>query len=92
MIHGDSGDVYIGNWLNDKAHGKGTYHHASSGAVYEGDWVNDSQEGFGTERWPDGTEYTGWFKGGMKHGRGTLTVIDPVSGENSRFEGDFKEN
>ena len=41
MTHPYSGDVYVGQWLNDQAHGKGTYYHAETGAVYEGDWEND---------------------------------------------------
>jgi hypothetical protein len=38
-VHAD-GDVYEGEWTNDKAHGKGTYSHAN-GAYYNGDWVDD---------------------------------------------------
>lgn len=34
LIHAD-GDVYEGNWLDDKAHGKGAYIHLD-GAKYEG--------------------------------------------------------
>lgn len=64
LIHSD-GDVYEGDWENDKgknyslrnvANGKGVYIH-SDGATYEGDWVDDKQEGNGTERWPDGAKY-----------------------------------
>ena len=36
LLHAD-GDIYIGNWLNDKAHGHGKYLH-KNGAQYEGDW------------------------------------------------------
>lgn len=36
LIHAD-GDVYEGDWLDDKAHGKGVYKHFD-GARYEGDW------------------------------------------------------
>jgi len=38
-VHAD-GDVYEGEWCNDKAEGKGTYSHAN-GAYYEGDWLDD---------------------------------------------------
>ena len=34
MIHAD-GDIYEGEWRNDKANGYGTYSH-SNGAKYEG--------------------------------------------------------
>ena len=39
LKHAD-GDVYDGEWKNDKANGKGTYIHVN-GAKYEGDWEND---------------------------------------------------
>jgi len=35
LIHSD-GDVYEGEWLNDKADGKGNYIHMD-GAIYTGD-------------------------------------------------------
>lgn len=41
MTHGESGDVYSGSWLNDKAHGKGTYFNATSKSIYEGEWFED---------------------------------------------------
>ena len=39
LIH-PCGDVYEGEWLNDKAHGKGIYYH-TDGSKYIGEWVND---------------------------------------------------
>ena len=39
LIHAD-GDVYSGEWKEDKAHGKGRYIHMD-GAEYRGDWVDD---------------------------------------------------
>ena len=38
-IHAD-GDMYEGNWVDDKANGKGMYFHLD-GARYEGEWVDD---------------------------------------------------
>ena len=52
------GDVYEGLWLNDKAHGHGTYRHAN-GATYIGEWFEDKQHGHGIESWPDGARYDG---------------------------------
>lgn len=34
------GDMYEGNWVNDKAHGDGSYFYAE-GAVYQGGWIED---------------------------------------------------
>jgi hypothetical protein len=39
LIHAD-GDVYEGEWKEDKAHGKGKYIHMD-GAEYNGDWIDD---------------------------------------------------
>ena len=43
LIHSDA-DVYEGDWLNDKAHGKGVYNSAN-GSSYIGEWQNDMQHG-----------------------------------------------
>ena len=39
VIYAD-GDMYEGEWKDDKAQGKGIYIHAD-GAKYEGEWVED---------------------------------------------------
>lgn len=44
---GDSGDVYEGDWVNDKRHGHGTLSRGN-GDVYEGSWFADAKQGEGT--------------------------------------------
>jgi hypothetical protein len=39
FIHVD-GDVYEGEWKEDKANGRGVYTHAN-GSKYEGEWKDD---------------------------------------------------
>jgi hypothetical protein len=39
LIHAD-GDVYNGDWVDDKAEGYGTYTHMD-GAIYVGMWKED---------------------------------------------------
>ena len=39
LVHSD-GDIYEGEWRNDKAWGVGKYIHFQ-GATYEGEWAND---------------------------------------------------
>jgi len=51
LIHSD-GDIYEGQWKDDKAHGHGTYRHLD-GALYVGSWKADKQHGYGRETWPD---------------------------------------
>ena len=41
LIHTD-GDIYRGEWKDNKTHGKGEYRHAN-GATYEGEWQYDKQ-------------------------------------------------
>ena len=41
LIHTD-GDIYRGEWKDDKTHGKGEYRHANR-ATYEGEWQYDKQ-------------------------------------------------
>ena len=63
-----SGDIYIGEWGNDKATGHGTFFDASQGVRYTGEWLNDAQHGVGEETWDDGgrTRYVGQFYKGKK--------------------------
>ena len=37
----ENGDKYVGDWLNNKSHGKGTYTW-KNGGKYVGDWVDNS--------------------------------------------------
>ena len=39
LVHSD-GDVFFGEWKDDKAHGEGTYIHRD-GASYKGEWFED---------------------------------------------------
>ena len=36
----ENGDIYEGEWIDDKANGKGIYIHAQGGK-YEGEWRED---------------------------------------------------
>jgi len=57
------GDIYEGEWVNDKAHGIGVYKHYN-GATYKGEWIEDRQSGKGQEIWPDGAVFTGEYSDG----------------------------
>lgn len=75
-----SGDVYEGEWVNGKRHGKGMLTFAKGGS-YLGDFEGNFFHGFGlltiarsqhplTKKWINGEKYDGEFKHGKKHGRG----------------------
>ena len=40
---------------------------------YEGSWYEGKRSGKGTERYPDGSKYTGMFQNGVAHGKGTYS-------------------
>jgi len=44
MIYSD-GNVYEGEWSNDRYYGEGKYTHAQSGAVYVGDFMMGVRSG-----------------------------------------------
>ena len=63
-MHAD-GDIYEGEWLDDKANGQGKYT-THNGNIYEGSWKNDKQDGFGKETWKDDSYYEGHYIDGKK--------------------------
>ena len=79
------GDVYEGEYQDDKKHGRGVYRFAS-GAVYEGEWKDDKKHGRGTFRFADGRVYEGEFKDGKYHGRGVFRSAD-----GDVYEGEYQD-
>lgn len=89
-IRYDNGDVYVGETLNGKRHGKGKYTYAD-GTFYEGEYMNDKRHGKGKYTYADGTFYEGEYVNGKRHGRGKRAYADGriVEGvwENGEFIG-----
>ncbi len=83
-----NGDVYLGEWSNDKATGRGSFWDAAQGVRYSGEWLNDSQHGMGEERWDEEgrTRYVGQFYKGKKQGPGRFEWAD-----GSYYEGEFMD-
>ncbi|BDW10656.1 hypothetical protein PSHI8_07380 [Polynucleobacter sp. SHI8] len=50
---------YVGEVLNGKAHGFGTYTAYKSGGIYTGNFQQDTFQGQGTYTWQDGSRYVG---------------------------------
>jgi hypothetical protein len=77
------GAKYIGEFLNFKPHGYGTFAW-KNGDKYFGDWINGQSNGMGTKIWKNGREYSGSFKNDQLHGAGTFYYPD-----GKKYVGDF---
>lgn len=66
-----NGDIYKGNWINDKQDGRGVYLWKEYGR-YEGDFVDGKMQGNGKRVYQSGNVYIGQFVDGKKHGQGTM--------------------
>ncbi|OMJ83676.1 hypothetical protein SteCoe_15346 [Stentor coeruleus] len=77
---------YIGEFKNDKRHGKGL-NIKENGEIYDGEWLNDKYNGKGNCTYSDGHLYEGQFLDNLMDGYGVLTY--PKS---DIYEGNFKKN
>ena len=62
-----SGNVYNGEFRNNKQHGNGTLEY-QNGDRYEGQWQNDMFHGVGTFKDTSGNEYSGDWKENKQNG------------------------
>lgn len=88
---GEHGDMYEGEWKDNKRHGVGTGL-MQDGRRYDGEWENDMRSGFGIFRWPinyaknGGDLYAGNWKEDQRHGEGIYIWAD-----GTKYEGQWKE-
>ncbi len=68
----ETGDIYVGEFINDVIYGRGEYRYAN-GDVYVGDFAGSVKHGEGTYTFLNGDKYTGGFEGDRFHGQGTYT-------------------
>ena len=85
-----NGNIYEGQFKNDKRHGKGRMEYAlRAGAkfegYYEGEWVNGESNGQGKERYPNGNTYRGELKNGERHGKGRMDYLKKPSAKFSGY-------
>ncbi|MCL2378337.1 MAG: TIR domain-containing protein [Defluviitaleaceae bacterium] len=81
-----TGRVYVGDFLNNRAQGKGILKYPN-GAVYEGDFINNRQHGKGIITYPNGKVYEGDFLNNRAQGKGILKYSNGTV-----YEGDFIDN
>nr|XP_020471526.1 radial spoke head 10 homolog B2 isoform X3 [Monopterus albus] len=90
-----SGNVYSGEWKNNRKHGEGTMRWRTQ--QYVGKWVDGVQHGQGTHVWilrraagsqySQSNQYTGDFVQGQRHGQGTFHYAGGAI-----YEGEWKNN
>ncbi|XP_076235725.1 uncharacterized protein LOC143180079 [Calliopsis andreniformis] len=93
-----SGARYVGQWKNGLRHGRGTMVW-TNGNVYRGEWKCGAMNGYGkyiwegffnqTLTWPQEASYTGYWRDGMRHGKGILK-LKSVGG--AKYLGYWKDN
>ena len=66
------GLTYVGEWKNNKIHGKGILIYPD-GEKYEGDFKFQQRDGLGTSVWSNGDKYVGEFKNDKRNGQGIYT-------------------
>ena len=81
----DNGDVYSGEWLDDKQHGLGVYRY-KGGDVYSGGFHEHKACGSGVFDFKNGAAYSGEFVDGEANGNG---VHDYKSGD--IYTGEWKD-
>jgi len=70
-----NGNIYIGNFLDNKYNGRGTIYF-KSGSVYDGDWISGNRCGYGKETYDDNSYYEGSFNNDNRNGFGTMYKIN----------------
>jgi len=75
LIAWPTGNLYEGQWMNDKLNGLARMI-KTDGSVFEGAWVNDQQTGLGKMTLDNGTTFEGKFFQGRKHGHGKFQWED----------------
>ena len=84
----DNGDVYTGEFLDGKKHGKGVLKTLSN-RTYEGGWENDLPHGYGVNTFPNGKVYKGEYKKGRPFGDGQWTYSDGSTYTGKWINGEF---
>ncbi len=104
FIYSD-GSKYFGNWQSGKKEGSGILYSSKKEVLEKGTWEygeyigacskGNCKNGKGTYLFSNGSSYTGSFKKGNRHGKGTLFKSDGTVDKKglwlySRFWGDYK--
>ena len=82
------GEIYIGQFKNDKFHGKGVLYYKKNKTKYEGDFFEGKYDGKGKLIYENEEYYIGQFKKGKKNGLGE----EYYNNNKLKYKGGFKNN
>jgi len=87
IIRFEDGNVYEGDIVDGKPHGRGTmtYGEASESLYYEGEWRNGLINGKGVMSWLNGDFYDGEWRDGLLHGEGIMLFAN-----DDVYQGEFQ--
>lgn len=68
-----TGEVYFGQFVKGKRHGRGKLIFSASGDVYEGEWNQDKMTGKGKYFYSDQKVFEGEFFEGAPYGYGIMS-------------------
>ena len=83
----ESGDTYIGSWVNGLPDGNGKFIWAN-GDTYSGNFEEGKMSGQGRYKWKNGNHFTGQFKNNQMNGRGTFYWVS----DGATYEGFFQDD
>lgn len=81
-INYSNGDKYVGQVVNGKRHGYGTYYFNTTGDRFTGNWVNGKRTGYGTYYYANGTKKSGYWKDSKYVGKNNLSVNANIKNNN----------
>ena len=81
------GNKSVGEWKNNKRHGKGVFTWFKPFEQYEGEFKNGLPHGKGSYTYSSGNKYIGEFQNNKRHGQGTFKWM---SGD--KYTGQWKDN
>jgi len=82
-----NGDVYDGEWKNDKKHGIGTQTFKEKGDKYEGMWRENKMDGKGIYYYANGSYYDGMWKNNQRDGFGEFHFPN-----GDKYDGEWKDD
>ena len=69
MQYADTGDIYVGDFIDGKRSGRGRYFCEADETIYDGEWSNDRRQGEGTILNQKGEIASGEFRADQMEGK-----------------------